>query len=651
MHSLKSRRVRSCLAGAAALAVFDATPALAQRAGENAVAVASDAFGVTVGDERIGVYATDNVRGFSPITAGNRRIEGMYVDTVNIALTTRLVSGSTIRVGLAALSYPFPAPSGIVDYRLRPAGDEFVASVVAGRPYYGGAYVEVDAQIPIVPGKLNLEAGAGYTSNEYSDGRVTHEFTAALIPRVRFNGGSVTTFYTFSEYGGASGSLMVTPGPFLPPDFKPGRFKGQSWADRLQRTHHYGAIGHFDLATDWRLSVGAFETHSTRYRTYIDLFLDVQRDGSARNVIISEPELPGRWTSGEARLAWSPKTESFAHEFALSLRGRDKAIEQGGGASVLLGPARVGVPNPAAEPDFLFQPTTLNTVKQWSAGFAYIGRWRRFAELNAGVQTTHYRQTVTRDGASGRTNADELLYSVSLALKPFDWLTTYIGHSVGLEETAAPPQSAANRDDAPPASKTRQWDAGIRLSFGDTRIVAGIFETTRPNFATDAANVYTVLGERRNRGAELSIVAQPVKGLRVVGGLIYYDPKVIGEAVTLGRTGPRPLNSTPINARLDLDYAVPFVEGLSLQMTVAHTGDTIASTKTYAELGGKQLHVPAVTTIDLGARYRWKIGKVPVAARLNFQDITDERTLRVSGSNSFFLNSSRRMSLQLSADL
>lgn len=650
MNDERSHPFRIYLVCAASLLAFAATPARAQRSDENAVAIASDAFGVTVGDERIGVYATDNVRGFSPITAGNRRIEGLYVDTPSVALTNRLVSGSTIRVGLAALSYPFPAPSGIVDYRLRPAGDAFVASVVAGRPYYGGGYVEVDAQIPIVPGKLNVEAGAGYTSNEYADGRVTHEFTAALIPRLHFDGGSLTAFYTFSEYGGASGSLVVTPGPFLPPDFKPGRFEGQSWTDRLQRTHHYGAIGHFDLATDWRLSAGAFESRSTRYRTYIDLFLDVQRDGSARNVVISEPELPGRWTSGEARLVWSPKTMSFAHELALSLRGRDRSIEQGGGASVVLGPARVGVPNPAPEPDFVFQPTTRNTVRQWSAGLSYIGRWRRFAELNAGIQTTHYRQDVARNGVPGRTKADELLYSVSLALRPLDWLTVYAGHSVGLEETAPPPQSAANRDDAPPASRTRQWDAGIRLSFGETRIVAGLFETTRPYFATDAANVYGVLGERRNRGVELSVVAQPVKGLRVIGGLIYYDPKVIGEAVALGRAGPRPLASTPINARLDLDYALPFAEGLSLQMTLAHTGDTIASTQGYAALGGDQLRVPAVTTIDMGVRYRWRIGDIPVSARLNLQDITDQRTLRVSGSNSFFLNSSRRMSLQLSAD-
>ena len=351
---------------------FSALPVKAQRVQENAVSAASDAFGVSIGTERIGVYANDNVRGFSPITAGNRRIEGMYVDTLTQGLTPRIVTGSTIRVGLAALGYAFPAPSGIVDYGLRPAGDEFVASLVVGRPGYGGHYAELDAQLPLVRGRLSAAIGAGIARNEYSDGRSSRNITLGVMPRLRLPGGSLTAFWTFDEYDGDTGSLMVTAGPYLPPRFEPERFKGQDWAKKLQRTHNYGAIGHVDLARDWRLSAAAFEARSTRYSTYIDLFRDVRPDGTATNVMVSEPVLPARWTSGEARLSWSPSSGALAHQFQLSLRGRDKATEGGGGGS-RAGPARIGVPNPAPEPTFAFQPTTLNSVTQGSAGLSYLG--------------------------------------------------------------------------------------------------------------------------------------------------------------------------------------------------------------------------------------------------------------------------------------
>lgn len=54
--------------------------AFAQRARENAVAEASDAFGTLVGREQVGLYSSGNARGFSPSQAGNLRIEGLYFD-------------------------------------------------------------------------------------------------------------------------------------------------------------------------------------------------------------------------------------------------------------------------------------------------------------------------------------------------------------------------------------------------------------------------------------------------------------------------------------------------------------------------------------------------------------------------------------------
>ena len=631
---------------------FSATPARAQHVRqENAVAAASDAFGVSVGAEQIGVYATDNVPGIQSDYRRQSAHRGHVCRHSEPGLTPRLVTGSTIRVELAALGYAFPAPSGIVDYGLRPAGDEFVASLVIGRPGYGGHYAELDTQLPLVPKRLSVAAGVGVARNEYSDGRSSRNITLGAIPRVRFPGGSLTAFWTFDEYSGDTGSLMVTAGPYVPPKFEPERFKGQDWAKRLQRTHHYGAIAHYSLGGDWQLSAGAFEARSTRYRSYIDLFLDVRPDGSATNVMISKQVgAAGALDVGEGRLSWSPSSEHFAHQLQLSVRGRDKVAEGGGGGSAVLGPARIGVANPAPEPSFSFQPTTLNSVTQGSAGLSVSGRWRRFAELNLVIQSTRYRQIIERDGITARTSDNRLVYSASVAVRPAEWLTLYGGRTVGLEETAGPPQSALNRDDPPPASPTQQWDAGLKLTFGNTNIVAGLFETRRPYFATDQSNFYRQLGERRNRGIELSVVAQPLSGLRAVAGLVHYDPRVIGPAVALGHTGPRPLNSTAINARTDLDYAVPWIKGLSLQLAAIHTGDVIASTRNYSELGGRQLRVPAVTTVDAGARYRFSIGAIPMAARLSLQNLTDEFVLQVSGSNSFFLRESRRISFQLSGD-
>ena len=45
----------------------------------NPINSADNAFGLTLGLESVGIYSPGSVRGFSPITAGNVRIDGMYL--------------------------------------------------------------------------------------------------------------------------------------------------------------------------------------------------------------------------------------------------------------------------------------------------------------------------------------------------------------------------------------------------------------------------------------------------------------------------------------------------------------------------------------------------------------------------------------------
>lgn len=135
-----------------------ALPARVQRASNNAVTAAEDAFGATIGSKSIGIYSARRVPGFSPVEAGNVRIEGLYIDRQG-TLPTRLVEGSMIRVGLSAQGYPFPAPTGIVDYRLQKAGNNRVISMLAGAGPYDAATFEVDARVPIIAERLGIAAG------------------------------------------------------------------------------------------------------------------------------------------------------------------------------------------------------------------------------------------------------------------------------------------------------------------------------------------------------------------------------------------------------------------------------------------------------------------------------------------------------------
>lgn len=155
-----------------------------QRTNENAIRQAQDGFGVSIGDETVGLYTSTEVRGFSPIRANNVRIDGLYFDQV-WAVNQRIRSASTIRVGVAALGSVFSAPTGIVDNNLRRPGAEATLSAVATFDSFGAAALDLDGVVPIAEDHLSVHAGASLSSrppgaNAGADGGVAHLEPARL---------------------------------------------------------------------------------------------------------------------------------------------------------------------------------------------------------------------------------------------------------------------------------------------------------------------------------------------------------------------------------------------------------------------------------------------------------------------------------------
>ena len=74
------RSLLARLPAVAAIGLLISQAAPAQRAEENVTTDSEDAFGRSIGSESIGIYNEGDVRGFSPIEAGNVRIEGLYFD-------------------------------------------------------------------------------------------------------------------------------------------------------------------------------------------------------------------------------------------------------------------------------------------------------------------------------------------------------------------------------------------------------------------------------------------------------------------------------------------------------------------------------------------------------------------------------------------
>ena len=134
--------------GLVAALLICAGEAHAQRATDNAVKAADDAFGTSVGNESTGLYNPFNARGFSPVNAGNVRIDGLYFDQ-QAQLNSRVGRGNTVRVGISAQSYAFPAPTGVAEFSLRLPGSTTLASAAIRYVAWDFLSVVVDGQTQI----------------------------------------------------------------------------------------------------------------------------------------------------------------------------------------------------------------------------------------------------------------------------------------------------------------------------------------------------------------------------------------------------------------------------------------------------------------------------------------------------------------------
>lgn len=267
-QAIRSAGVRIVM-GVACLASAD--PAHAQRAQDNAVTSAGDAFGVAVGTERIGLYNADDVRGFNPIEAGNARIEGLYFDQQDRP-SNRSIDATTIRVGITAQGFAFPAPTGIVDYRLRSTRDKFGVSIDLERAPFGGSAVVGGISIPLAGARLGMEITGGIRNFVQPQGGENHIRVYGSLLRWRpAKGAEVTALYSgFDGRNEDAIPVLFPAGTALPPHLKRGQFLGQKWSRRNGGTHLGALVAKFPLGS-WRFEGGLFD--SVRYldTTYTSL--------------------------------------------------------------------------------------------------------------------------------------------------------------------------------------------------------------------------------------------------------------------------------------------------------------------------------------------------------------------------------------------
>lgn len=646
MPRLRAHGISALLFSMASLV---ALPAGAQRTDDNAVTAAGDAFGNTVGFQTIGLYSPTNARGFNPAQAENLRIEGLYYDQQLTYSNPFLFSRSDMRVGIAAQSYSFPSPTGIVDYKLRTPGDTALISVLLTRGPLSMATAEIDAQYPLV--KDVLSAGISvvdWNDFDYNYARNSGSLGFSLLLRIRPDARSEIVPFVGYTHNGEHNELpsVYANGLNASPMFNQQRLAAQDWTSWGWNQLTAGVIARSTLGSSWRLAAGVFRSLAENSQNFNDLLLGPTVGGIADHIVDVTPPLRAGSYSVDLRLTRLTVHGAHEHEVTFDVRGRSVEREYGGDSILSLGSVSIYRGERVPAPELAFAALSLDEVRQTGIGASYNERWKGVGTLSLGVLETDYRRTIGIPGSPGNAErTSQLLPTASFTVDAGKHATAYASYTRGLEDSVNAPTSAVNRGEPVPATPTWQFDGGLRVvPRSDLQLLLGIFKVHKAYFSLDAAGRYGQLGDISSRGVEGSATLSTAEGLKVVAGLVLLRPEVDRQIPVSGGEGTIPVGPVPRTININLDYAparwgrwAAALQWTSLSSRVVTNDD--------------QVELPPMSSLNVSLRYRLRLFNRPCSARLDVANVTNETGLTISSLYAVFPVLRRNYTLTLATDI
>ncbi|ARD12465.1 MULTISPECIES: TonB-dependent receptor [Pseudomonas] len=223
------------------------------------------------------------------------------------------------------------------------------------------------------------------------------------------------------------------------------------------------------------------------------------------------------------------------------------------------------------------------------------------------------------DNVKGDTSYDEEKVSPSggILYKVTDDLSVYANYMEGLSQGKIAPSTSVNEDQIFPPFVSRQIEVGAKYDLGSYAFTASVFRIKQPAYETNTiSRVFGPNGKRRNDGVELTMFGEPLKGFRLLGGVMYIDSELTN---TVNGTfdGNRAPATPEYNVNLGAEWDVPSVKGLTL------TGRGIYTSSQYLDQANSK-SIDSSERFDVGARYAFKVDQKDITLRANVENVMNK---------------------------
>jgi iron complex outermembrane receptor protein len=302
----------------------------------------------------------------------------------------------------------------------------------------------------------------------------------------------------------------------------------------------------------------------------------------------------------------------------------------------------------------LANPLITERIDNQSVALAdMLGFWddSLLVTLGARYQDIHTRSyDYTSGNLTSEYDEGRLSPVAGVVYQPSDQVSLYGNYIEGLMPGEVAPATSGgepvdNAGEVFEPYQAEQIEVGLKY---DTDTYGGsisLFDTALPSGYVEN-NRFSVNGEQRNRGLELSAFGQPLDTVRVLGGLTFLDSE---QTQTQGGLydGKQAVGVPEFQLNLNLEWDLTALPGLTLDTRIIHTDDQYAN-------ADNTVSAPAWTRWDLGARYQaeWDGRGLTLRARVN--NLSDENYWAsvggFPGSNYLVLSEPRSLVLSASVE-
>jgi iron complex outermembrane receptor protein len=503
---------------------------------------------------------------------------------------------------------------------------------------FGNLGVEMDAQLPLAGKTLGLATGFGVYDNHYANGGSAEGINAGGVLRWRPSPKiELLTFANHQQFwDDTSGSIYISNGNYLPPEPRRELDTSPRWTRNEHHADTFGTVGHASLG-DWTLRAGLFRSAYSQDSGFTNLVF-VNQDASTQRQVYASPASSSASWSGEFRLSRRFAEGPRQHLLSLSLRGRSIDSHYGGGEVRDLGMTGLDDVLDVPKPAFVFGSLIDDFTRQSTGGLSYSLKWKGIGEFTAGLQRTHYTKTVADPSLpSARRSTDANLPYLSAALTVIPRITLYGSYVRGLEDSGSAPGYATNANEVLEASRTSQYDFGLRWSpIKDTTVIVGYFRIAKPLIDIDQTGHYGVLGSQVHKGVEFSVTTNPTKSVRIVAGGVWLDPRIQASPLIAQPLGVRPVGQPQLRTRFNINWTPPFAKALTLDAYVNHDSGSYGTID-------NQIYAKGSTRVGFGGRYRFKLGGHDFVAKLGLYNVANVFEFVPIGSGVYVYNTPRNV--------